>query len=912
MNAAAELGSSSTPPNSNTGAVVDTVAGEGGEGETNEGTPESNQQQGSNSSTEGVPVLGAKLVPHKNGEVVAKVDADIAAAVDNFQAPPAYVTKGVRVEGCHRTSVKSLQGTNHRYNCLASAHLKYSLGMYPEESERTNRRLLHPERDSVVSATPEETRETRQEMVDGMAAVAFAEDYGQLMTNTVSEEECYSNLNFDKGFYRKRTSSSGRATRRKPVETVREVVGDIHKQLGYDYLAVCQLALVAEVKEWNIVVWEAKAGGGLRIVEVGKTTGCFVGNLGRIFCTLCTMTAGATVQINSCRGHCRTCSHGVSSGESVFGQRKAADDFFPCPTTSDKRSTKHRGSPIALDTDDDNETETNSSVRSPRSAGGARSVTTAPTGVSKPEAPPGKAAIKPATLPSASSMPATTGANESPTPAETPTKLSSSKAQELSSDAAKSGTLEGGAAGVDPSKKKHGKRKRRETCHALFASGNRQGQRCGAEAKSPCGVLCSMHSKKGGQNRTCGRGENGRDDETEYVQDPEGDEEMSDGGSDGEFPWDLADYDEPSVTIKSPEQINAMVDKGGQNRTYGRGENCRDDETQYAQDPEGDEEMSDGGSDGEFPGDLADYDEPSVTIKSPQQINAMVYKIPEGWGKAALKFVFEFVQHIHDFRNDRKKKNMAKSKVHQDAPEGGGEEGEEEKGEEGLDTADEHVWITRGMKDADRTAGYDGGQCSGKDARGGDSGGDCDSSRRSTVRNRREGEGAADNDSSHTGAGGGAAGSFGGDGFDFDGEGSYRGDGRGYYDCHRNKVGEGHDLKFKPSKKTLGALPMFDPEKLGRCSADGLGELAFTFFCIMFPAAVISHLVLKDRSSVTATRKRRKVQLAELQDHWSYHSFHDCKLVRACLPRDMFLLTYGRFFHMASSAAPKRLQDGTV
>ncbi|CAN0512995.1 unnamed protein product, partial [Ectocarpus sp. 8 AP-2014] len=222
-------------------------------------------------------------------------------------------------------------------------------------------------------------------------------------------------------------------------------------------------------------------------------------------------------------------------------------------------------------------------------AGGARSVTTAPTGVSKPEAPLGKAGIKPATLTSASSMSATTGANETKTPAETPTKLASSKAQELASDAAKSETLEGGAAGADPSKKKHGKRKRRETCHALFASGKRQGQRCGAEAKSPCGMLCSIHSKKGGQNRTCGRGGNGGDDETEYVQEPEGDEEMSDGGSDGEFPGDLADYDEPSVTIKSPQQINAMVDK-----------------------------------------------------------------VPEGWGKAALKFVFELVQHTHDFRNDRK------------------------------------------------------------------------------------------------------------------------------------------------------------------------------------------------------------------------------------------------------------------
>ncbi|CAN0189996.1 unnamed protein product [Ectocarpus sp. 12 AP-2014] len=140
---------------------------------------------------------------------------------------------------------------------------------------------------------------------------------------------------------------------------------------------------------------------------------------------------------------------GGLSGESVFGQRKAAEDFCPCSITADKRSTKHRDSTVALDTDDDDKTETNSSLRSPRSAGGARSVTTAPSGASKPEAPPGKAAIKPATLPSAS-MSATTGANETATPAETPTKLASSKAQELSSDAAKSETLEGRAAGADP------------------------------------------------------------------------------------------------------------------------------------------------------------------------------------------------------------------------------------------------------------------------------------------------------------------------------------------------------------------------------------------------------------------------------------------------------------------------------
>ncbi|CAB1100984.1 unnamed protein product [Ectocarpus sp. CCAP 1310/34] len=398
-------------------------------------------------------------------------------------------------------------------------------------------RLLHPERDTVVGATPEEIRETRQETIDEMTAVAFTENYGQLLDNKVSEEEMLrlSNLDVDKE--------------------------DIHNQLGYDFLAVCQLALAAEVKEWNIVVLEAKAGAGLRIVEVGKTTGCFIGNLfGKDFLHLVYNDCGGYSADSYAEGAVTVrnpSSSNVAETKLNHFSAIAADDYCPCPTTSDKRSTNYRGSTIALDTGDDDVTETNSSVRSLRSAEGARSVTTSPTGVSKPDAPPRKAAIKPATPPSSSSMSATTGANETPTPAVTPTKLASSKAHELSVE------------------KKHGKRKRRETCHDLFAGGKRQGQRCGAEAKSRCGMLCSMHSKMGGQNRTCGTGGNGSDDDMEYVQEPEGDEEMN-------------------------------------------------------------------------------HDEPSVTIESPQQINAMLDMIPEGLGKATLKLVFELVHHTHDFRNDRK------------------------------------------------------------------------------------------------------------------------------------------------------------------------------------------------------------------------------------------------------------------
>ncbi|CAB1107473.1 unnamed protein product [Ectocarpus sp. CCAP 1310/34] len=630
-------------------------------------------------------------------------------------------------------------------------------------------RLLHPERDSVMKG---------QQLLS-------LRNYGQLLDNTVSEEEMLrlSNLGFDKGFYRKRTSSSGRGTRRKPVKIVREVVEDMHNQLGRDH-GLFHWHLFG--KNFLHLVYNDCGGYGADSCSGGAVT---VRNPSSSNVAETKLNHFSAIVIPQELVPCALpymLARG-SSRESVFGHRKAADDFRPCPTTSDKRSTKHGGSTIAFDTDDDDETETNSSVRSPRSAGGARSVTTLPTCVSKPEAPPGKAAIKPATPPSASSMSATTGANETPTPAETPTKLASSKAQELSSDASESETLEARAAGADPSKKKHGKRKRRETCHALFASGKGKGSAVGPRRSLP--VVCSVA--------------------------------------------------------------------------------CTE--------PEGDEEMSDGGSDGEFPGDLADYDEPSVTIKSSQQINAMVDKKPEGWGRAALKFVFELVQHTHDFRNDLKvgmcaliflgvfffgKSSPLSGVLCMCCHLGPQRQHESYRGkmqivrldrpaaaaavrmlvvELAVETATAVGAVPCGIGVRERVQQMTTGVIPERGA---------------VLRAHVEVMGLILTVKAST-----------------------------------EETGTGTTIAT--SKKTLDALPMFGPEKLGRFSADGLGELAFTFLCIMFPAAVISHLVLKTNEYFkfcTSTtnpkgqeqrhrdKKKKKgvigitldtgqVQLPELQDH---------------------------------------------
>ncbi|CAB1106687.1 unnamed protein product [Ectocarpus sp. CCAP 1310/34] len=371
-------------------------------------------------------------------------------------------------------------------------------------------RLLHPERDSVFGALASEITQTRKDVGLEMITAVFSEDYEQLVDKTVSDEEMLrlGKLDYERGFYRKRTPSAGRAARavgHKPLKTVREVVAGIEDQLEHDYLAIGQLALVAAVKRCNIVVWEAKTGGGLRIVEMGDTTGCFVGDLYQDeFCTWLRNPSSSNVAETTFNHFSAIfipqesvpwakpyMLQRGSSGRSVFGHEKPPDNFCPCPTTSDERPMKHQGSPVPIDVDD--ETETSSSVRSRPSAGGAGPVKTAsPRDVPERKAtPPGKAVTKPAVVPFASGMSVTTRSKEKPMPKEKPLELYSSKP-------------------------------------------------CGAEAKSPCGG----------------------DDEAEYEQEPEGDDDMSDGGSEGEFPGDAADYDQDVfVSGKSPQQVKAMVDK---------------------------------------------------------------------------------------------------------------------------------------------------------------------------------------------------------------------------------------------------------------------------------------------------------------------------------------------------------------
>lgn len=79
------------------------------------------------------------------------------------------------------------------------------------------------------------------------------------------------------------------------------------------------------------------------------------------------------------------------------------------------------------------------------------------------------------------------------------------------------------------------------------------------------------------------------------------------------------------------------------------------------------------------------------------------------------------------------------------------------------------------------------------------------------------------------------------------GRSEYKGTGFEYDECHRKREREGLSEKFRPSEATLKAFPRFDETKLGRFTVDGIGELAFMFFNIMFPMAAIQLLVDKVR-----------------------------------------------------------------
>lgn len=41
------------------------------------------------------------------------------------------------------------------------------------------------------------------------------------------------------------------------------------------------------------------------------------------------------------------------------------------------------------------------------------------------------------------------------------------------------------------------------------------------------------------------------------------------------------------------------------------------------------------------------------------------------------------------------------------------------------------------------------------------------------------------------------------------------------------------------------------------------------------------------------------VQRRRITDHWGTGEFDDSPVIRACMPRDLFLLFYSRFFHLA-------------
>ncbi|CAN0075118.1 unnamed protein product [Sphacelaria rigidula] len=45
----------------------------------------------------------------------------------------------------------------------------------------------------------------------------------------------------------------------------------------------------------------------------------------------------------------------------------------------------------------------------------------------------------------------------------------------------------------------------------------------------------------------------------------------------------------------------------------------------------------------------------------------------------------------------------------------------------------------------------------------------------------------------------------------------------------------------------------------------------------------------------------RFTRLPRTKDHWSTSPFFDLKLIRRCMPRDLFTLIYCRFLHLAPS-----------
>ncbi|CAN0344412.1 unnamed protein product, partial [Pylaiella littoralis] len=87
--------------------------------------------------------------------------------------------------------------------------------------------------------------------------------------------------------------------------------------------------------------------------------------------------------------------------------------------------------------------------------------------------------------------------------------------------------------------------------------------------------------------------------------------------------------------------------EGGQRRKRGDGGAVGDEGGGTDEEAVGDENLSDAGSDAELPGDLADYDG-SGDLKDKKLCctaeDKLVEKVPEFWGKKALRFVFKIVK----------------------------------------------------------------------------------------------------------------------------------------------------------------------------------------------------------------------------------------------------------------------------
>lgn len=100
----------------------------------------------------------------------------------------------------------------------------------------------------------------------------------------------------------------------------------------------------------------------------------------------------------------------------------------------------------------------------------------------------------------------------------------------------------------------------------------------------------------------------------------------------------------------------------------------------------------------------------------------------------------------------------------------------------------------------------------------------------------------------------GAGGSGGqcGDGSGHGADGGGGGGGEQFFDLHDKTKKEGRPESFRPSAATLQSpeYPSYDKTNLGRFRVEevDLGRLAFVFFCIMFPAAVVNLLVTEVRN----------------------------------------------------------------